>query len=80
MEEMITAYEDAIIKALIGQSKNEHGYTSAKEALDAYIDEFDLKNHPIDLLKNFIGLCCPTEFAELKDMDFEIFDKMIENA
>jgi hypothetical protein len=75
MENLTVKYENAILHALVGCTPQQMDCTDARTAVSEYVDEFALKETPIELLKSFIGMCTPTEFERLKDMDFDITDK-----
>ena len=75
VQAMETQYENAILHALANCSPQQMGCKDATQALWEYMDEFDLT--PLQLLRNFIEMCTPTEFENLRIICFDILDKKI---
>ena len=76
MEDLITQYENAILKAVTGMDTSDMKCDDARTALRAYTTEMAI-DHEMVLLRDFIAMCSPSEFERLKDLDFDITDKFM---
>ena len=65
-------FEEEIFKAITGITPEEYNCVDGRTAVSILMDKAD---DPINVLIDFISNCSIAKFEELKDMDWELYQK-----